>query len=101
MNAIHRHLEVGADPVHFVDECQSRHIVLRRLAPDGFGLRLHSGDTVKNCNRTVEHAKRTFHFRRKINVAWRVDDINALLDPFESFVNAFFFALCPTTRCRC
>ena len=66
-----------------------------RLPPDSFGLRLHAGDTVKNCDRTVEHAKRTFHFRREIDVTRRVDDVNALLDPFESFVNAFFFALRP------
>ena len=100
MNAIHRHLKVGADAIHLVDECQSRHIVFGRLPPDSFGLRLHAGDTVKNCDRAVEHAQRTLHFRREINVTRRVDDINALLDPFESFVNAFFLALRPTTRRR-
>jgi len=66
VNAVHRHLKVGTDPIHLVDECQSRHIVLRRLPPDSFGLRLHPGDTIKNCDRAIEHPKGTLDFRRKV-----------------------------------
>ena len=34
--------EVGADAVHLVDECESRHLVLVGLAPDRLGLRLNA-----------------------------------------------------------
>src|SRR5205809_2864037 len=33
-------------------------------------------------------------------MARRIDDVDALFDAFENFVNAFFFALGPTARCR-
>ena len=98
MHAVDRHLEVGADAIHLVNEGEARDVVLRRLAPDGFGLRLHAGDTVENCDRAVEHAQRTLHFGREIHVAGRVDDVDALLDAFENLVNAFFLA--SATRCR-
>jgi len=56
VDAIHRHLEVRADAVHFVDECQTRHVVLGRLTPDCFRLRLHAGHAIKNCDPPIENA---------------------------------------------
>ena len=41
-------VEVGAGAVHLVDEHDARHVVLGRLAPDGFGLRLDTGDSAED-----------------------------------------------------
>ena len=35
------------DAVHLVDERDARNVVFGRLAPDGFGLRLHTGHAAK------------------------------------------------------
>ena len=91
-HAVDRHFEVGADAVHLVNESDARDVVLGRLPPDGFGLRLHPGDAVENRDRAVEHAQRTLDFRREIHVTGRVDDVDALLDAFENLVNALFLA---------
>ena len=56
-------------------------MILVRLAPHGFGLRLDASDRANNGNRSVEYAQRTFDFRRKIDVAGRVDNINLPVAP--------------------
>jgi hypothetical protein len=54
-----RALEVGADPVHLVDERDARHAVLVGLAPDGLGLRLDAGDRVEDGDGAVERSTST------------------------------------------
>ncbi len=73
--------EVGADLVHLVDEDDAGHVVLVGLAPDRLGLRLDALVAVEHANRTVEHAKRALHLDREIDVAGRVDDVQALAVP--------------------
>ncbi len=68
--------EVRADAVHLVDERNARHLVLVRLAPHGFGLRLHAADRVVHHARAVEHAHRAFDFNREVDVARGVDDVD-------------------------
>src|SRR6185369_4300545 len=43
-------------------------------------LRLDTCDTVKHCDSAVEHAQRTLHFHREVNVARSVDDVDAMID---------------------
>src|SRR5205814_8104693 len=100
VDALNRHREISAHAVHFVDEGQAWDVVFRRLPPNGFGLRLNAGDAVENGDRAIKHAQRTLHFGGKIDVARCVDDVDPLLDSFETFVNAFFFALRPATGRR-
>jgi len=49
-----RHCRAGA--VHLVDEGEGRHFVAAGLAPDGFGLRLHSTNGAENTNGPVEYS---------------------------------------------
>ena len=74
-------LEVGADAVHLVDEADARHAVLVGLAPHGLGLRLDAGDRVEHGNRAVEHAQRALDFGREVDVAGRIDDVDAVIAP--------------------
>ena len=71
-------IEIRADAVHLVDERDARNAILVRLAPDRLRLRLHAGHRVENRHRAVEHAQRTLHFHREIDVARRIDNIDAV-----------------------
>ena len=76
-----RHLEVGADAVHLVDEGDPRDAVLVGLAPDGLGLRLDAGDGVEDDDRAVEDAQRALDLDGEVDVARRVDDVDAVVLP--------------------
>ena len=73
--------EVRADAVHLVDERDPRHGVLVGLAPDGLGLRLDAGDGVEQRDRAVEDAQRALDLDGEVDVAGRVDDVDAVLAP--------------------
>ena len=77
----HRHLEVGAGAVHLVDEGDPRHVVLVGLAPDGLRLRLDAGDRVEDGDRAVEDAEAALDLDREVDVAGRVDDVDAVVLP--------------------
>ena len=74
-------LEVRADAVHLVDEADPRDAILVGLTPDGLRLRLDAGDRVEHRDGAVEHAQRALDFGREVDVAGRVDDVDAVLAP--------------------
>ena len=76
-----RLLEVGADAVHLVDEADARHAVLVGLAPHRLRLRLDARHGVEHGDRAVEHAQRALDFDREVDVAGRVDDVDAVIAP--------------------
>jgi len=90
---LQRILKIRADAIHFVDECDARHFVFRRLTPDGFGLRLHAGNAAKHGDRAVKHAHGTFDFGGKIHVAGRVNDVDAMRNVVKRLVNFIFARL--------
>ena len=73
------HVEVGAGLIHLVGEDDARHAVLVALAPDGLGLRLDALVAVEHADGAVEHAQRTLDLDGEVDVAWRVDDVQAAL----------------------
>src|SRR3954470_454928 len=76
-----RLVEVGADAVHLVDERDARDVVLVGLAPDGLGLGLDAGDRVEQRDGAVEDAQRALDLDREVDVAGRVDDVDAVVVP--------------------
>src|SRR5581483_9522706 len=74
-------LEVGPDAVHLVDEANTRDAVFVRLAPHGFRLRLDAGDRIEHGDRAVEDAQRALDFGGEVDVARRVDDVDAVIAP--------------------
>ena len=78
---LHRHEEIGSDLVHLVDEDHARHAVFVGLTPDGFGLRLDALIGVEQGDGAVEHAQGALDFDGEIDVARRVDDVDALVVP--------------------
>ena len=74
-------LEVRTDAVHLVDETDARHAVLVGLAPHGLGLRLDAGDRVEHRDGAVEHAQRALDLGGEVDVARRVDDVDAVIAP--------------------
>ena len=72
-------VEIRAGPVHLVDEHDPRNVVFRSLPPDGFGLRLNTGDTAENNDATIQHAEGPLDFSSEVNVSRRIDDVDAVL----------------------
>ena len=71
--------EVGAHAVVLVDVGDAGHAVAAGLAPHGLGLRLHAGNGVEHGDGAVEHAQGALHLGGEVNVAGRVDDLEAVL----------------------
>ncbi len=80
---LHALLEVGADAVHLVDVGDARDVVLVGLAPDGLRLGLDAGDGVEQRDRAVEHAQRALDLDGEVDVAGRVDDVDAVVLPLR------------------
>src|SRR5207248_8851349 len=78
---VHHRLEVRADAVHLVDEGDAGHAVLVGLAPHGLGLRLHAADGAEDADGAVEDAQRALHLDGEVDVAGRVDDVDAVVAP--------------------
>ena len=74
-------VEVGAGAVHLVDEAHPRHVVLVGLTPHRLGLGLDAGDRVEHGDGAVEHAERTLDLDGEVDVARRVDDVDAVIVP--------------------
>ena len=74
-----RALEGRAGAVHLVDEADARHAVLVGLTPDRLRLRLDTGDGIEHDDATVEHAQRALDLDREVDVARRVDDVDAVV----------------------
>ena len=74
-------IEVGADAVHLVDVGDARDAVLVGLAPDGLGLGLDTGYRVEQRDGAVEHAQRALDLDGEVDVAGRVDDVDAVVAP--------------------
>src|ERR671916_209799 len=73
--------EVRTRAVELVDEAHARDAVLLRLPPDLLGLRLDTGDTVVDGDRTVEHAERPLHLDGEVDVPGGVDDVDVVAVP--------------------
>ena len=73
--------EVRAGAVHLVDEGDARDAVLVGLAPDRLGLRLDAADGAEDRDRAVEHAQRALDLDGEVDVAGRVDDLDAVVLP--------------------
>jgi hypothetical protein len=87
--------EISTRAVHLVYEHDARDVVFRSLPPNGFRLRLHSGHSAENDDRTIEHPERALHLGGEVHVAGSVDDVDALFLLGEEFHGPLFGALPP------
>src|SRR4029077_14550715 len=76
---IHAAQEIRAGAVHFVDESHARNSVLVHLAPNGFGLRLHTRHRAINRHSRVQHTQGALYFNGEVDVSGGVDDVDAVL----------------------
>ena len=67
--------EVGARAVHLVDVTQTGHVVLVGLTPYGLRLRLHAAYGAERGDSAVQHAQRTLHLDREVDVSRGVDQV--------------------------
>ena len=78
---LHAAVELGADPVHLVDEADPRYAVPVSLPPHGLGLRLHAGHGVEDRDRTVEYPQRALDLHGEVHVPRGVDDVDGVAEP--------------------
>ena len=71
--------EIGARTVHLVDVADTGDIVLVRLAPYGLRLGLYAAYGAERRNGAVQHAERTLHLDRKVDVSRGVDQVDLVL----------------------
>ena len=68
--------EICTNPIHLVDKGNGWNLIALGLTPNGFGLGLYSSHTAQYHHRSIQNAKRAFHFKGKIHVSWCIDDIH-------------------------
>ncbi len=73
--------EIGAEDVHLVDISQARNMIVVGLAPDGFRLGLDAALGAEQRDSAIQHAQGTFDFNGEVDMARRVDDVDALAFP--------------------
>src|SRR3989449_2952514 len=73
--------EVRPRAVHLVDVEDARDAIAVRLPPDGLRLRLYALHRAQDDDRAVQDAQRSFHLHGKVDVAGRIDDVDALVAP--------------------
>ncbi len=77
----HGVLEIGADPVHLVDEREPRYVIPVGLPPDRLRLRLDSADAAEYRDETVENPQAALDLDREIDVPRGVDDVDGVIRP--------------------
>lgn len=73
--------QVGADPVHLVDEADAGDPVAVRLAPDRFALGLDPLHGAEDGHCAVEDPEAPFHFNGEIDVSGRVHQVEPVVVP--------------------
>ena len=73
--------EIGARPVHLVDEKEGGEIEAGALAPDGLGLGLDAPNAVDDQDGAVEHPHAPLHLDGEVDVPRRVDDLDQVVAP--------------------
>ena len=71
--------EVGTRTVHLIDVTDTRHVVFVGLTPNGLRLGLHTAYGTERGDSAVQHAERTLHLDRKIDVSRGIDQVDLIL----------------------
>src|SRR5262249_1717300 len=77
------HGEVGADLVDLVDEGDAGNAVALCLPEHRLRLALHAAAGVEHEDGAVEHAQAPLDLHGEVGVAWRIDDLDAVLHARE------------------
>ena len=78
---LHDTEKVGTEDIHFVDKGHTRNAIVVGLSPDRFGLGLNAA-LAQNSYGTIEDAQGTFDLNGEVDVAGRVDDVDAMIFPW-------------------
>ena len=71
--------EIGTRTVHLIDVTDTRHIIFVGLTPNGLRLGLHTAYGTERGDSAVQHAERTLHLDRKIDVSRGIDQVDLIL----------------------
>jgi hypothetical protein len=74
-------VEIGAYPIHLVDEADPGNAVAICLPPDSFRLGFNAGHPVEHRHPSVEYPQASLYLGGEINVPWGIDDIDAVIQP--------------------
>ena len=74
-------VEIRTVDIHLVDVRYTGNVILVRLTPNRFGLRLDAAFRTESGYRAVEYAERSFDLDRKVDVSRGVDDVYSVAFP--------------------
>ena len=90
-------MKICSHAIHLINKDNSWDFVFIRLTPNGLGLRLHSGNSTEDNNRTIKNSKRTLYLCGKVDMARSIDDIDALLLTLKELEDIVLGSLRPIT----
>ena len=96
-HVVQRVFKIGTGTVHFVNERDTRDLVLGGLAPNRLRLGLDSSNATENSDGTIENSHGSFDFSGEVDVSRGVDDVDPVGNRLEGFKNARFLFLSPET----
>jgi len=68
--------EVGTRTVHFINVCDTRHVIFISLTPNGFGLRFNATYCTVSSNGAVKNTQRTLYLSGKVNVSRGINQVD-------------------------
>ena len=77
----HDVVEIRPDDVHLVDIRDAGNGIPFRLTPNGLALGFNAAFRAEHRDRAVEHAEAALYLNGKVDMARRVDDVDAVLPP--------------------
>ncbi len=81
MDHVHDVVEVGAGDIHLIDVDHARNIVMVRLTPHRFRLWLDTALGAEDGHAAVQHAQAALHLGSEVDMARRIDDVDARILP--------------------
>ena len=81
LHHVHNIVEVRAHNVHFIYIGHAGYLVLVRLTPNRFRLRLYAAFRAENGNSAVQHTQRALYFDGEVDVSRRINNIDPVSKP--------------------
>ena len=76
--------KIRPHPIHLIHKTDPGYVMPISLMPHYFGLSFYPGNRVQNHNPSIQHPETTLHFRRKIHMPRRINNIDTVIFPMAS-----------------
>ncbi len=85
MDRLDRVLIGSANTVDLIGKTDAWNTIAVSLSPDGFALRFHTLNGVKNNNTAIQYSERALHFGGEIDMSRCINDIDLITLPLRGY----------------